>query len=445
MLGVLLIIAALYAAARGIRTNQARSLGILGAMVCVFISVALGVLLARGEGRFLQLLGVDTSVAHPAHLGPVLIGYLAAATVGVGLFALMTVRFVRGAEIGLAVTLILAMLSSATAWAAPGVSFLFALPASLLCTGGIVIRQRGNVGARWARVGIAALLVTAPLTLTPLHNGLLNAFGVGDPGLAVLPMLFGALLLLPALMGEGRSSAVWLAVIGLIAALLAGVFVRQLPMQTPALPGHVNLVHEQTHSEVPVAEGEEAQPDRAFWTVDGGRAPVEPGLLEELSQALGGGDDPVEAPLSSDAPPSLEVLGEWLHEGGATVLSVKVLPGRRTDELLVELRGFAELIVDGTTMPGKTVRFLGPSEEGVEFQIRDDGGPFGLSARLVSQQYGLRGVRGRAAEDYFGVRPAEFVPYSSGDRSEMATFKELRPREEDLEKRLRETIEESKK
>ena len=167
--------------------------------------------------------------------------------------------------------------------------------------------------------------------------------------------------------------------------------------------------------------------------------------MEELSEALGGGGDPLEAPLSSDAPPSLEVLGEWPHESGATVLNVKVLPGRRTDELLVELNGFAELIVGGTTMPGNTVRFLGPSEEGVEFQIRDDGTPSGLAARLVSQQYGLRGVRGRAAEDYFGVRPAEFVPYGGGDRSQMVTFKELRPREEDLEKQLRELFEESKK
>ncbi len=445
ILGVLLVIAALFAAARSIRSGMARPLWILGAAVLAFAVLGLAFVLARSEGGYFQLLGVEARVGHPTHMGPVLVGYFAAAFAGVGLGAYLIGALCRASEVGLAVTLLFSLLSAATAWAAPGVSFLFAIPALVLCLGGVIVRQRGDVGARWARLGIFALLVSAALMLTPIHSGLISAFGVADPGMAVAPLLMGALMLLPALMGEGRSSGLWLAGIGTIAALLAGVFVSQLDVHTPALPGHVNLVH---------LQGEKG----ARWQILGGEDPVDRDLVKELQTALGGGLDAegkklplrsvpwswrplaaAPAPESAEELPSLEVLSQIPIENGGTLFDVRALPGRPSDQLLVQLVGDAVMVVDGISMPSRSVRLLGPSDEGIEFQVRDGGtaasllmaelserGKPGLIVKLTSKQFGLRGVRGRAADEYLGVRPAEFVPYADGDGSLMQSVVVLR-------------------
>ena len=437
LLAVLLVIAALFAAARGIRTGQARALWIIGSGVLALGVLGLGFAFARGEGAYFSLLGIEARVAHPTHMGPVLVGYFAAAFAGVGLGAYVIGAFCRAAEVGLATGLVLSLLSAASAWAAPGVSFLLAIPAAVLCLGGVVVRQRGNVGARWARLGIVTLFVSALFMLTSLHSGLINAFGVADPGMAVAPMLLGAAFLLPALMGEGRASGLWLAGVGAICALLTGLFVTQLDVHTDSSPGHINLVHDQVQVE---ADGEVI--DKARWEIRGQQDPVDPELVKELFLALGGEVGPggelgtkarlwgplavAEAPLSSDGVPSIEVLSETAQEDGETLYNVRALPGRTADQLLVQLGGFGVIIVDGVSMPNAQLRLLGPGDEGVEFQIRDSGDKFGLTVTLVSKQFGLRGVRGRAAEDYFGAMPPEFVPRADGDRSTVTAFKVLR-------------------
>ena len=423
ILGVLLIIAALFAAARGIRTGQARPLWILGSGVLAFAVLGLGFLVARGEGAYLQLLGVDSRIAFPAQIGPVVIGYLAAASVGIGLGAYLIGALCRASEIGLAAALLTSGLAFASAWEAPGVSFLFAVPAVVLCLGGMILRQRGDVGARWARLCIGALLVSTVLYLAQLHGGLIDAFGIADPGVTVLPMLFGALMLLPALMGAGRTSGLWLAGVGAIAALMTGGLLKLLEVHSAVLPGHVNLVHYQS------AEGAE-------WQVLGGPDPVEHELLQELQQALGGNLDEqgeeiplrslawtgrplasAQAPMSAEALPSLEFLGQVALENGASLLNFKALPGRPSDLLIVRGFGGASLQMDGVTMPRGYIRILGPAEEGVKFQIHAASLGAELAVGLTSKQFGLRGVRGRAADSYLGVRPAEFVPVRDGDGS----------------------------
>jgi hypothetical protein len=432
VLGVLLLIAGLFAAARSIRSGTARALWIVGAGVLAIAVLALGFVLARAEGSFLQMIGVDSGVGHPTHIGPVVVGYLAAAAAGVGLGAFLVARVCRASEVGLAAMLLLALLSAVAAWAAPGVSFLFAVPAGVLAIGGLVLRQRGDVDARWGRLGIAALFAAVPTILTPIHSGLIGAFGVADPGVAALPALIGALLLLPAFMGEGRSAGLWLMGIGVIAAGLVGAFMTQLPVHTPALPGHVNLVHIQD-------EG------AARWQIHGGGDPVATELLKELRAALGGALLPsgervplqyvpwswrplasAPAPMSADADPTLEVVGEAVLEEGTKIYTVRARPGRPSDQLLVQLRGTAMIIVDGVSMPDGRMRLLGPTEEGVEFQIRDSGDGAGLGVELVSKQFGLRGVRGRAADEYLGVRPSGFVPFADGDGSLLWASIELR-------------------
>ncbi|QDV08119.1 MraY-like glycosyltransferase [Planctomycetes bacterium Poly30] len=459
LLAILLLIGALLAAARSIRAGHVRLLRVLAAFVGVGVALGLGYGGALGANALYEVFGAGTGVGHPAHLGPVLVGLLGGAAAGLGLGALLLTRFSRAADVGVAVTVLIAGLGAMAAWEAPGVSFLLAIPATVLVVGGGLLRLRGNVDARWARVGLVALVVSAVLALTPIHSGLIDAFGVRLPGVAAAPWLFGGLLLLPSLVDAGRAGGAWLAGLGGLTALVAATLLLRLDTHTAVEPGHLNLVHVQ-------------QEDAARWQILGGLDAVDPGLLADLTLALTSAGDEAEAgvkpgripwawkplatvpaPMTADEPPRLEWLAEMEMEDGNTLLRARAIPGRRSDLLLVKVSGSGSLVVDGVTMPGGAVRLLGPPDEGVELTyIRDDAfmdrvvrdlgektdAPVvmerTLTVELWSQQFGLRGVRGRAAESYFRSRPAEFVPFADGDGSLIhAVFRQETAEEETAE------------
>ncbi|MFT7170717.1 MAG: hypothetical protein ACI80K_003867 [Paracoccaceae bacterium] len=422
IIGVLLLIGALLAAARAIRAGAARPLYIVMSFGAVAVVLATGFFGAQGGGWVFGLFGVQAGVAHPAHFGPVLIGLLAAAATGVTLGAYIVGRSLRASEMGAAVGLILSALGIATTWVAPGISFLFAVPAAVLVLGGLMLRLRSDVDARWARVGLVALVVSTVLVLTPIHGGLLGAFGVKRPGVAVAPMLLGSLLLLPSLMGAGRSAALWVAGVGAIAAALAGLILSRLDPHTSIEPGHLNLLHVQ-------------QDGDARWQLQGGSDAVDAALLVHLTGSLssdggeGAGDVPptgipwsrrplasAPAPVTGDAPPSLVILGETQLDDDWVMVRARAIPGRPSDQLGISLKKAGRAVIGGVTMSERTFRILGPEDAGVEFSFSHKVDAE-VSVELWSQQFGLRGVRGRAAESYLASLPAEFVPFADGDGS----------------------------
>lgn len=438
-LGILLFFGALLVAARSIRRGFARPLAIAGALPLIGLVCWVGYQGAVAEEWVYSAVGVLTGVAQPAHFEPTLVGLLAGAAAGMGLAVFLTAYLVRASEVGAAATLLLAGLSAATAWEAPGVSFVFTVPAAVLVIGGGLMRLRGDVEARWARVGVVALAFSALLVLTPIHQGLLGAFGVRQPGVAALPLLLGGALLLPAMVTAGRSAGLWLAGVGLITAVIAAAFLATLDTHTPVEPGHLNLVHVQ--GTLDGAEGEDAT--EAIWQLQSGRDAVDPDVLAELAEALGAHTDEdlspgyrlpwsgkavasVPAPVVSEERPSLTVLSETSIGEGRTLVRARALPGRPSDQLIVRVDGSGALIVDGVSMPEGKVRFLGPRETGEEFtfvrsKALEELAETERTIELWSQQFGLRGVRGRSAESYLGARPADLVPYAHGDGSLIRT------------------------
>ncbi|MEM8713006.1 MAG: hypothetical protein AAGG01_18800, partial [Planctomycetota bacterium] len=119
------------------------------------------------------------------------------------------------------------------------------------------------------------------------------------------------------------------------------------------------------------------------------------------------------APVVAEDPPRAELV-----DSAGDLISFRVFPGRDCDQLGLSLPGALRLVIDGVTIPGPMAMILAPPDEGVlvafeRFSVEDAD----VAIDMVSQRFGLRGVRGRMADGYLGARPVEYVPFGHGDGS----------------------------
>ncbi|MDQ3886892.1 MAG: M28 family peptidase [Actinomycetota bacterium] len=227
----LLAVAALGALVALARWRQLLSLPRLAlGVVAVLLPIATSAALAQGLWWVLLQLRPDyanTTFLHRPGLFQAAIVVLAALAVVVWYLVLR--RRVGPAALGCGWLVWAALLGVLTAWAAPGTSFLFTLPALGWAGGGLLaVMARHSI---WSVVAMAAGTVPAVVLLLPLG---LNSFAVGGLaegwlvaallalfGLVLLPL--GELLLPPPAQRLGRGPAVAVPVTGVLLVLaLAG-------------------------------------------------------------------------------------------------------------------------------------------------------------------------------------------------------------------------------
>ncbi|MGH3911274.1 MAG: aminopeptidase, partial [Pseudonocardiaceae bacterium] len=300
----------------------------------------------------------------------------------------------------------LVLLGVLTAWAAPGASHLFALPALGCAVGGLVavlLRRR----AVWPVLALTAGVVPAVVLLMPLGVGTFDAAGLAQGGAAAALLALFGLALLPVLellltppgqpLGAGRGVAIPVVGFLLVLALTGtGLAVDQVDAAHPRRTDLAYLLDADTGRASWVSQ----DADPAGWTrryvqdrsdgpaglADGpvwlGPAPVLPTPAPDVTLRSRRGDT-VELHVSSPRSATAVVLRVEHRVDQVTVTAPGLAPATRT--------------VEGTR-PGRwptEIRFGDLPAEGIDVTLRvTPGGPDPLRIACYDRTYGLVGIPG---------------------------------------------------
>lgn len=300
----------------------------------------------------------------------------------------------------------LVLLGVLTAWAAPGASHLFALPALGCAVGGLVavLLRRRSV---WPVPALTVGVVPAVVLLMPLGVGTFDAAGLAQGGAAAALLVLFGLALLPVFelvlpppgqpLGAGRGVAIPVTGSLLVLALTGtGLAVDQVDAAHPRRTDLAYLLDADTGRASWVSQ----DADPAGWTrryvqdrsdepaglADGpvwlGPAPVLPAPAPEVTLRSRRGDT-VELHVSSPRSATAVVLRVEHRVDQVTVTAPGLAPATRT--------------VEGTR-PGRwptEIRFGDLPAEGIDVTLRvTPGGSGPLRIACYDQTYGLAGLPG---------------------------------------------------
>lgn len=415
VIAVIGLMLALLAMGRSASRGVVRARGALFGATAALVAVVSAAGFASGAGAALRALGAADGkwFAHPT---PLIAAYFGAGVAGLSFAAMIVGRWVRPAELGSVTAVAGALLGLVLTWVVPGASYLFVFPCFVLAALAAAAGTRGHAQGRWTAASVAALGVAA-LLWTPIHAGVIGAFGPGAPVPVVAPLAFVGLFALPALVTAAGGASIWITACGLALALGSGALAASMPSVTEDRPGHLNLRH------VIDASGE------ASWEVHGLTTPVPEELFRTLAITLGGPPDAKKAanhpwarlgsfPARDRGEPEtskLEIVRTTANLDGTETVLARMLPASGVDQVLLSARGVLHVRVAGTTMP-KDMRWLAPDPEGheVEFDL-----PLlrtsAAFVELTDKRFGLTSALAREAIDFLDARPSAFVPAHDGD------------------------------
>ena len=432
MLAALTLLLALVGVGRGVASGRLRGPRVALGIAAVPATLVAALLLVRLDGGLMALLGAAT-VSQPAHPGPIITSLVAMTIGGLALACGALGRTMRAAEAGAAVLLLHAFGGLFLSWTVPGAAFLLVFPVLALAIAASLMRMRGNLDARWGRAGVFALGVSAVLW-TPLHAGVIDAFGVGNPLVVAVPLLVTGSFALPVMVRSWSWLSPWVAAAGLSLALLAGVFASTRPTHSPERPGRVNLVH--------IQEGDEP----ARWQVMGMRTPLGDEVTAVLEAALG---IPGRETRTAHIPwsttslfaaraqrldvemPIFEITQQVATPDGNTLVEGRVRSPRGGDQLVLELGGVQTMRVAGEEVDPVGFAFLAPDPAGQSFalELAPDRKIF---VGLYDKRFGLEGPLTSRARSFFAARPVNLVPSHDGDGSLLISRYVLRCDEDGL-------------